>query len=176
MKHVKKIVCSVSAVIALLVTGTVPNNIKVSPQGLELIGNAEQCRLTPYKCPAGLITNGIGNTHQVSPKPITLEKVAQDWSSNIESAQNCLAATTNIAALSQGQIDAFTSFIFNVGCTRYQHNSNGSETRIYKKLKAGKYDSACRELRFWVYGDGKRLKGLVIRRKKEMKLCLGSIS
>ena len=171
MKHVKKIACSVGAAIALIVTGVVPNNVIVSHAGLELIGNAEECRLTPYICPAGLITNGVGNTHSVTDTQITIEQVAKDWTRNIESAQDCLATTTEVAALSQGQIDAFTSFIFNVGCTRYRHNPDGSETRIYKKLKAGYYTDACQELKFWVYGGGKKLNGLIKRRGKEMELC-----
>jgi lysozyme len=171
MKHIKKGVCSVVAAIALIVSGVVPNDVRVSPTGLELIGNAEECRLTPYVCPAGLITNGIGNTYGVADGAITTEHVAKDWARNIESAQDCLDATTNVAALSQGQVDAFTSFIFNVGCTRYRRNSDGSETRIYQKLKAGNYTEACQELKFWVYGGGKKLSGLIKRRGREVELC-----
>lgn len=173
MQHTKKIVCSVMAAIGLILTGVVPNDVHVSQQGLELIGNAESCRLTPYVCPAGLPTNGIGNTHGVTGETITIEQVAKDWARNIESAQDCLATTINPASLSQGQVDAFTSFIFNVGCTRYKRNADGSETRIYSKLKTNHVVEACHELKYWVYGGGKKLNGLVTRRKKEMDLCLG---
>ena len=171
MRHIKKIVCSVSAAITLIVTDVVPNNVIVSPAGLEQIGNAEECRLNPYVCPAGRITNGIGNIHGVSNKTITIKQVAKDWARNIESAQNCLTSSADVSLMSQGQIDAFTSFIFNTGCTRFKRNSDGSETRIYNYIHHGDYHKACNELKFWVYGAGKKLPGLVKRRQKETELC-----
>jgi lysozyme len=76
--------------------------------------------------------------------------------------------------MSQGQIDAFTSFIFNTGCTRFRKNPDGSETRIFKHIRQGNYKNACNELRFWVYGAGKKLPGLVKRRQKEMELCFAN--
>ena len=210
MSSIKKIVCSVAAVISLIVGGTVAEiplsqsetpkvefvelsigkpsinltlhdqaigfsnygELLVSPRALELIGDAESCRLNPYVCPAGLITNGIGNTHGVDDKPITLEQVAKDWVRNIQSSEKCLVASMGTASMSQGHIDAFTSFIFNTGCTRFKHNRDGSETRIYKHIKNSRYTAACHELRFWVYGGRKKLNGLVTRRAKETEICL----
>ncbi|PTC02001.1 lysozyme [Vibrio mediterranei] len=172
MKHTKTIVCSVGAAIALLLTGIVPNEVVVSKKGLELIGNAEQCRLTPYTCPAGHITNGIGNTHEVSNETITLKKATKDWAKNIEDAQRCLQQALPNTRVTQGQYDAFTSFIFNTGCTRFKHNRNGTKTQIYQYVLKGKYIAACHQLNRWIYGGGVKLKGLIIRRQKETELCL----
>ncbi|MDA0107839.1 lysozyme [Vibrio sp. La 4.2.2] len=172
MTRRKRITCSVGAVIALLLTGIVPNDVKLSHKGLALIGNAEQCRLTPYVCPAGHITNGIGNTHHVPNDVIPLAQVAQDWARNIEAAQHCLEQALPNTRLTQGQYDAFTSFIFNTGCARFQFNQDGSKTQIYQHITAGNYTAACHQLRRWVYGGGVKLKGLIIRRQKETALCL----
>lgn len=192
MKTNNKVVCSVMAAISLitggLITAEVPiddqavgqviidgtnlGEMRVSPTGLALIGNAESCRLEPYICPAGLITNGIGNTHAVPKEPVTIEQVAKDWVKNIQSAENCLVASAPDKPMSQGQIDAFTSFIFNTGCTRFRHNRDGSETLIYSKIKKGQYNSACAQLKRWVRGGGRRLPGLVVRRTKETEVCL----
>ncbi len=195
MKHTKKIVCSVMAIIAV-VTGKdyIPNQeellnpvgmvqisgedvgfLHVSQEALELIGNAEACRRTPYVCPAGLPTDGIGNTKNVTGEKKTDEQIAADWVRNIIRAQNCLIATSDFDSMSQGQKDAFSSFVFNTGCTRFRMNRDGSETRIFRKIRQKTYNAACRELRFWVYGGGKKLPGLIERRKKEMSLCLGVI-
>lgn len=174
MKAKNKIVCSVMAIIALITGGVVQSDLMVSQQALEIIGNAEGCRLDPYVCPSGLITNGVGNTHGVDDKPVTEIQVAEDWIKNIKSSEKCLVASMGDAPMSQGQIDAFTSFIFNTGCTRFRHNPDGSETRIYKHIRQGDYTKACNELKFWVYGAGKKLPGLVKRRQKETELCFAN--
>lgn len=193
MKRNNKVVCSVMAIIALVtggvyqtetassapvgvveVGGEVVGELIISPQALELIGNAENCRLKPYVCPAGLATDGIGNTHNVTGKPKTEEQIAKDWVRNIQSSEKCLVTSMGDASMSQGQIDAFTSFIFNTGCTRFRKNPDGSETRIFKHIRQGNYKNACNELRFWVYGAGKKLPGLVKRRQKEMELCFAN--
>lgn len=192
MKHMKKVLCSVTAVIGLVVGGVMPSTdlvpdaisvgmvqigdvmvgeLLVSPNALNVIGNAEGCMKTPYTCPAGLATDGIGNTKNVTGEIKSTEQIAIDWTRNIIAAQNCLAASTDVSLMSQGQVDAFTSFIFNTGCTRFRHNRDGSETRIYNKIKRHQFTAACNELRFWVYAGGKKLPGLINRRETETLLC-----
>ncbi|ENM3868733.1 lysozyme [Vibrio cholerae] len=145
----------------------------VSPNALKVIGDAEGCRRSPYVCPAGLKTDGIGNTHNVKDGVKTDEQIAIDWTRNIIDAQNCLASSADVSLMSQGQIDAFTSFIFNTGCTRFKHNRDGSETRIYHKIKQGWFVGACNELNYWVYAGGEKFAGLVSRRALETKVCHG---
>lgn len=161
----KKIVCSVVAVISIIFGSDLASSVHVSEQGFELIGNAEGCRLSPYKCPAGLITNGIGNTHNVPNKTISYEQVAIDWVKNIQTAEQCLFESTD-AELSQGNIDAFTSFIFNVGCGKFKRST------MHKYLHKGDVVKACHELPRWVYAGKRKLPGLIKRRDKELELCL----
>ncbi len=191
MKLTKKIICSVAAVIGLVTGGVTVSNVtepvgavvidqqavgdlRVSPIALEIIGNAEGCRRTPYQCPAGLITNGIGNTHGVPDKSVSLETIAKDWVRNIQDSERCVtkAEAQSGKAMTQGQFDAFTSFAFNVGCTRFKNNANGSSTQIHRLIGQGEYARACEELKRWVYGGGKKLTGLVTRRGLEYGRCI----
>lgn len=191
MNITKKIICSVTAIIGIVTGGAVYTNetpsapigevviagesigvLFVSPQALEVIGNAESCRRTPYKCPAGLSTDGIGNTHGDIGEIKTDEQIAKDWVLNIIDAQNCLVSAAPIQALTQGQKDAMVSFIFNTGCTTFKTNQDGTSTRIAKYLKVANTIAACNELKYWVYSAGKKLKGLISRRQIETNMCL----
>ncbi len=189
MKKITSIVCSVTAIISIVagyspsieidknakpiglvvIDKMVVGNLTASNNALLVIGNAEGCRRKPYKCPSGLDTDGIGNTHGVV-KLKSDQQIAIDWVKNIMAAESCLHSSTS-KKMTQGQFDAFTSFIFNIGCASFQHSKNGSDTRIYKFVRAGRFASACKELNNWVWSGGKKLMGLVTRRQKETRLC-----
>lgn len=189
MKLSKKIVCSVLGAIALITGGVAVDStepvgpvviqqqelgeLRVSSAALELIGNAEGCRQDPYRCPAGLATNGIGNTHDVPSATVSLEQVAKDWVKNIQSAEWCVTNAENISGkvMNQGQFDAFTSFVFNTGCTKFRRNANGTLTQIYKHIMQGDYPKACKQLKRWVYSGGKKYNGLIVRRGLEYARC-----
>lgn len=190
MKLSKKIVCSVLGAIALITGGvaveshqpigkvtieqTELGELRVSPVALDIIGNAEGCRRDPYQCPAGLVTNGIGNTHDVPNDLISLEQVAKDWVKNLQNAEQCVTTVERRSGhtMSQGQFDALTSFVFNVGCTRFRRNADGSATRIYTYALQGEKAKACQELTRWVYSGGQKLNGLITRREKEHARCM----
>lgn len=191
MKPSKSVICSVVAVISLVTGGVAVTGskapvgqvaiggesfgkLRISPEGLAIIGNAEGCRQSPYVCPAGHITNGIGNTKSVPNAVVSLQEVAKNWVSNLQRAEQCisLAEAKSGKVMTQGQFDAFTSFSFNTGCTRFRRNPNGTETKIYLDIKQGNFTQACIELTRWVYGGGVKLNGLVERRRKERERCL----
>ena len=191
MTLTKRLICSVAAVIGLMTGGVALNysthpvgvvsiagqqvgSLRISPVGLALIGNAEGCRQDPYTCPSGLITNGIGNTHDVTGKTVSLEQIAADWVANLSDAERCIiqAEGQSNKTLSQGEFDAFTSFSFNTGCARFKRNRDGSETEIYRRIKQGKFTQACNELLRWVYAGRVKLKGLIKRREQEYARCI----
>ncbi|EJL6329851.1 lysozyme [Vibrio cholerae] len=192
MKITKKIWCSVAAVISLITGGAIVGQeyiqpvgevviegqalgeLRISPKGLEMTGNAEGCRLDPYTCPSGLVTNGVGNTHGVPDNPVSLEQVAKDWVRNLQEAERCVESVERASGkpMTQGQFDAFTSFAFNTGCQRYKRNSNRTATQIYRLSLEGNYPQACAELKRWVYGGGVKQPGLIIRRNVEYERCM----
>ena len=53
--------------------------MEISKNGIELIKRFEGCRLTSYKCPAGIWTIGYGHTANVKQGDIiTKEKATED--------------------------------------------------------------------------------------------------
>ncbi|PSW62974.1 lysozyme [Photobacterium kishitanii] len=188
MNKLRPILCSITAVIALLGNSGVGNSalpignvviagenqgkLNLTYKGLKLIGDYEGCRLDAYRCPAGYKTNGIGNIHNITTDIIDNEQVAKDWVSNIQQAESCLNNVIGSNYITQGQYDALTSFIFNTGCKRFLKNKDLTATKISTYVRAGKMLQACLQLSRWVYGGGKKLKGLVKRRMSEYSRCI----
>ncbi|HHL2710462.1 TPA: lysozyme [Yersinia enterocolitica] len=157
-------ICSVAAIISIVLS---MGNVRTSERGLELIGNAESCRREPYVCPAGIITDGVGNTHGViSGTRKTDAQIAADWEKNILEAEHCVIRYANGNKLPQGAFDAATSITFNAGCPSMQKST------MFQYFRAGNVTAACEQFTRWVYGGGKKLAGLVVRRDKERALCL----
>lgn len=71
--------------------------------------------------------------------------------------------------LTQGELDAYTDFVYNVGIGAYQRST------LLRKLRAGDRVGACNELSKWDYANGKKLRGLTIRREAERKICLSQL-
>lgn len=66
----------------------------------------------------------------------------------------------------QGEIDAYTSFVFNVGAPKLEHST------LRRLFLSGDRAGACRQMLRWVYSGGAKLRGLEVRRTEEVKLCL----
>ena len=78
--------------------------------------------------------------------------------------------------LSQNEYDAFVGFSYNVGSAAFCRSG------IVKKLNAGDYPGACREILRWTYFQGKNCAapenarlcgGLAKRRQEEYRQCMG---
>ncbi len=160
-------VCSVAAIIAIILSN---GQVRTNERGLELIGNAESCRRDPYICPAGVLTDGIGNTHGVKAGTRKTDaQIAADWEKNILQAEKCVNTYAAGARLSDNTFSAVTSLTFNVGCGAMQKST------LFWMLRQGKMVDACQQFSRWVYADGVQLPGLVTRRSKEKALCLDGV-
>ena len=69
----------------------------------------------------------------------------------------------------QHEFDAFVSLAYNIGEDAF------CKSTLARKLKAGDYAGACREIEKWVYFKGKTLPGLVKRRADERARCEGRV-
>lgn len=173
VKYGAAIVCSVAAIIGIVKQAP---DIRTSEQALEIIGNAEGCRRDAYKCPADVLTVGIGSTEasgeKIDPtRKYSDQEIADRWRKDIKIAESCVIhnvehRTYGKRPLPQGLFDALVSITFNVGCGKMKQST------MYQKARAGNVVGACDELRKWVYAGGKKLRGLEIRREKERQLCL----
>lgn len=166
--------CSVGAIIALVLG--LDLGVRTNKEGLELIGNAEACRREPYTCPAGLLTDGIGNTHGVRPGTVkTDEQIARDWAKNIKDAERCINDSFRGEAMNDNQFSAMTSAAFNTGCRGLMTYVNAKKKRvpttIWRHASAARFNEMCDRLPDFTRSGGKVTPGLVARRAKEKALC-----
>lgn len=161
------IVCSVAAIIAIVLGN---GHVRTNERGLELIGNAESCRRDPYVCPAGVLTDGMGNTHGVKPGTVKNDQqIAAEWEKNILDAESCVNRYANGRNLSDDTFSAAVSVTFRAGCG----NMRGST--MFSLFRNGELKAACSQFPRWVYGGGRVLPGLVTRAGKEEALCLDGL-
>jgi lysozyme len=66
--------------------------------------------------------------------------------------------------LSENQFSALCSWVFNLGSGRLQSST------LRSKLNRGDHDGAGQEFLKWCMGGGRKLPGLVRRRKAELEL------
>ncbi|PIJ47879.1 glycoside hydrolase [Erwinia sp. OLTSP20] len=160
-------ICSVAVIIGLVLDN---GHVRTNQRGLELIGNAEGCRRDPYNCPAGILTDGIGNTHGVKPgNRKTDEQIAADWEKNILDAEQCVNRYANGLDLSDNAFSASVSLTFRTGC------GNMRTSTLFSLLRSGQVKAACGQFTRWVWGGGRILPGLVNRADKEEALCLDGL-
>ena len=140
--------------------------MKTSQKGIDIIKQFEGCRLSAYKCPANVWTIGYGHTYGVKAGQKISQKQAEEFlKKDLKSFE---AAVNNYVkvSLSQSQFDALVSFSFNVGSEALRTST------LLKLLNQGKYEEAAGQLDRWVFASGKKLDGLVRRRKAEKELFM----
>lgn len=143
--------------------------MKTSEKGIKLIKRHESCRLTAYKCPAGVWTIGYGHTgDDVQPGMIISRGKADNYlRADLKDAEKAIEEEG--LTLNQNQFDALVSFVFNVGAGNFRNST------LLRKAKINTDDpSIANEFGKWKYGGGKVLPGLVKRRKEEAKLYFSS--
>lgn len=142
--------------------------MNISQKGIDLIKNFEGCRLTAYKCPAGVMTIGYGHTGSDvhAGMKITQEQAEKYLKSDLIVHCNNVSKLVKVA-LNQNQFDSLVSFEYNVG---YGHFSKST---LLNLLNQGKYKEAAQQFERWKYAGGKVLAGLERRRQAEKNLFLG---
>ena len=141
--------------------------MKISEEGKDLIKLFEGVRLKAYKCSAGVPTIGFGNTYYPNGDKvkmgdtITLEEARDLFDDLIVRYERIVNSKLKVD-VKQNQFDALVSHTYNTG---------GSATLF--KLVNTKADKE--KIKNWfttryITANGKRLKGLVIRRQKEWEL------
>lgn len=127
--------------------------------------------LSPYLCPAGVPTIGYGATYYESGEAVTL-KDAPITRERAEKLLLWMVRTKYLPAVirlcpgidSPNRLAAIIDFTFNLGA------GNLRASTLRKKINAGRWDEVPAELRKWVKGGGKVLRGLVVRRDAEISL------
>ena len=127
--------------------------------------------LTPYLCPAGVPTIGVGATYYEDGTSVTL----LDPAITRERAEALLLWMVRarylpaVLRLCPGvdnpqRLAALIDFTFNLGAGQLKAST------LRRKVNAGEWGDVPAELRKWVKGGGRVLRGLVIRREAEASL------
>lgn len=144
--------------------------MSLTAAGLVALANFEGFRNEAYvPVPGDVPTIGFGSTAGVEiGDKISVSEALERLMRDVENAESAIGQCVKVP-LSQGEYDAYTSFIFNVGGNAF------CASTLVKKLNAGDYPGACLELKRWVYVDGKVVHGLVKRRNMEFQMCMNKI-
>lgn len=152
-------------------TATPAGSVDVVAVTSELAKRFEGLFLSPYLCPAGVPTIGYGATYYedgtrvtLKDRPITKERAEQLLSWMVRTVY--LPAVLRLVPGLRDPllIAALADFAFNLG----EPNLRGSTLR--KKVNAGLWDEVPAELMKWVNAGGRKLRGLVLRRRAEVGL------
>ena len=118
--------------------------------------------------PGDVPTIGFGDTHGVKlgdrTDPVrALIKLNQHTQNFQRELRGCIGDVP----MHQHEWDAIVSWTYNVGTTA------ACKSTLVRKLQAGDYPGACRELLRWDKFQGKPLPGLTKRRQDEFSTCMG---
>ena len=137
----------------------------ITELAFQKIKEFEGCKLQAYQDAAGVWTIGYGHTYNVREGDRISQWYADDLlKEDIENVERQLMALhdSEVLDMTQEQLDAVVSFVFNLGIRRWQY----STLRRYIMLGKSK-DKIRAEWMRWVHAGGKRLAGLVKRREWE---------
>lgn len=134
--------------------------MKTSRTGIDLIKKWEGCVLTAYNDPGGVRTIGWGHAYYNGKSPITQQEADQMLEEDLKKFEAKVNEFKDYH-WSQNEFDALVSFAYNIGSIR-QLTDNGKRSR---GQIAEKWTAYCKMA-------GKRVQGLVDRRKDELKLFL----
>jgi lysozyme len=134
-----------------------------------LIGIAlhEGYRDKAYDDGVGVQTIGFGTTDGVKPGDrITVERALVRLGADVARHEAELRRCVQVPVY-QYEWDAYVSWAYNVG------TGAACKSTLVKKLNAGDYPGACKELLRWTRAGGRELPGLVKRRRDEYRRCIG---
>ncbi|MBN9564875.1 MAG: lysozyme [Alphaproteobacteria bacterium] len=145
--------------------------LQISHKGLALIKHFEGFKNKPYTCPGGYVTIGYGHVVGKDQKFKTITEHEAEELLLID-AQKALQALSRLVRvpLTQPQVDAIISFIFNLGAGAFQRST------LRACINRGDQPQACLEFLKWIKAGGKILPGLVKRRQAEAALYQSGIS
>ncbi len=134
-------------------------------EGFHRVPKIDPARAHPYICPAGYWTIGYGHLCDQKHPPITEPEAEVYLARDLQSAvAGTLRYCPVLATEPEERLAAIVDFTFNLGAGRLQTST------LRRRINQRDWSSAAQELRRWVYGAGKVLPGLVLRRQTEALL------
>lgn len=142
----------------------------ISDTALDLVKRFEGFSPTRYLCSGGKLTIGYGHvitTPHIKDfeKPITEQRARHILMMDMTYAAQAVDRLVKVP-LTQNQFDALVSFVFNIGDGAF------AASTLLRYLNKGRYQEAAVEFMRWIHAGGKRLDGLIRRRRAEQELFL----
>jgi lysozyme len=145
--------------------------ISLGISGIALVGLlvAEGYRDTAYIPVAGDVpTIGFGTTQNVRMgDKITVPQALNRALDDVQKFEGAMKRCVKVP-LHQYEYDAYLSLTYNIGEGAFCRST------LVRKLNAGDYEGACKQILRWNNFQGRPLRGLTIRREKEYKQCIGN--
>ena len=141
---------------------------------IEVIIELEGFRDNIYHCPGGYKTIGYGHLVEEGESfsvPLSkqegLKLLENDLREVVKQVKNAITNKSVYDRLTDYQLTALYDFVYNIGI------SNFRKSTLLKKLNAGEPDAVvAEEFMKWVWANGKKLTGLIMRRAGEKELFL----
>jgi lysozyme len=134
-------------------------------EGFNRVPKVDPGRAHAYICPAGYWTIGFGHLCDPVHPPITEAEAETYLARDLETALNATMRYCPVLATEPAErVAAIVDFTFNLGAGRLQTST------LRRRINQREWSATERELRRWVYGGGRVLPGLVIRREAEAVL------
>lgn len=138
--------------------------MKINAEGLELIKSFEGCKLTAYKCPAGVWTIGYGHTIGVYEGMVITKTQAENMlKSDLKKYEKYVTDNVKLR-LTENQFSALVSFTYNCGVGN-----------LRTLIKGRTVSQIAEAMLLYNKAGGKKLAGLVRRREAERELFLKGI-
>jgi GH24 family phage-related lysozyme (muramidase) len=152
----------------------------MGPRGLELTKVSEAFRAKVYNDPVGFCTVGYGHLIKRvrcdgTEPPEFLPSISKGAATRLLQEDLRIAeypVLTEVSGdieLTETQFDALVDFVFNVG------SNNFRQSTLLKVINAGEFHHVPAQLRRWVNANGKKLRGLVTRREREIELFMEGV-
>lgn len=142
----------------------------ITEDGIRLIKGFESFSPAPYRCPAGIWTIGYGHTgpdvHEDTPA-ITVDQGEELLKVDLLRFERAVLRLIT-RRLTDGQFSALVSFTYNLGAGALQRSS------LRMKCNRGEDAQVPAEFIKWVWAGGRKLPGLMRRRKMEAALYVAS--
>ena len=145
--------------------------IETLEQIIELVKRFEGCRLTAYKCPAGIWTIGWGETRGVKEGDVWTQEQA-DRILRARVGQFMLATLKRCPQLHReppGRLIGCTSLSYNIGIGAFAASS------VSRKTSRLDYPGAADSFLLWNKSGGRVLRGLTLRREAERLRYVGTL-
>lgn len=123
-------------------------------------------RCTTYRCPAGVLTIGYGNTHNIKEGDIWTHEQAKAALKGemIKAMGEAYRLCPQLPREPDGRQAAIADFIYNLGAGNFEKST------LRKVINSGDWADVPEQLRRWNKAGGKVLKGLSLRREAEIEL------